>query len=90
MKTGKFVYGYRVGATDSVAVTDGLWDFIETYMHDYPAAAAIARRNGWRLVPPADRHFVDMPTYYNNFEVRMFPRLVMAIAPVTAHCLATS
>lgn len=69
MRVGHYVYGYRVGSRDSVAVTDGMWDCVDTYMRKLPSTAAHAKQNGWLLAATGDRNVTDIETYYNRFEV---------------------
>ena len=69
MRAGRYVYGYKVGARDSVAVTDGMWDFVDMYVRTHPSTAAQVKQNGWLLANAVDRNVSDIDTYYNNFEV---------------------
>ena len=69
MRERSYIYGYRVQDFDNVAVTDGMWEFVSTYLQNHPRAARQAIANGWRVPPRPDWETSPMDVYYNNFEV---------------------
>ena len=73
MHEGGYQYAYRAETSDGIEVTDGLWDFIDTYMQHHPSAAHLAAENGLTLPTQADRPFTPHHQYYNNFEVVHVP-----------------
>ncbi|KAL0020220.1 hypothetical protein WJX77_004237 [Trebouxia sp. C0004] len=69
MHEGSYKYGYRTQAVDPVAVTGGLWDFLDGFLTNHPHASITAAHNGFELPPVDKRNTSDVTTYYNNFEV---------------------
>ena len=71
MHGGSYKYGYRAQAVDPVAVTDGLWNFLDGFLTNHPLANITAAHNGFEIPPVDERSSSDVPTYYNNFEVNL-------------------
>lgn len=69
MHTRSKVYGFRNRGSDAMEVTEGMWDFVNSYLSRNPSVAARAKENN--LTP--DNYGGRFPGINNNFELVHIP-----------------